>query len=318
MIGAILRRLARYAMPLIGASIFVGLAFPDLAARLRLALEPAVVLLLTTAAMQLDWTGVFTFGRRPRLAILTAGWLLIASPMVVWAGGTALGLAPMLLASMVLNASSAPIISSVPFCQLLSLNAELAVFAVITGTLLLPFTLAPLALALLGIDIAIDPAELVLRTSVFIALPFGLAGLLRRWVRRETRAALRREGDGVTVILMVVIAVAIMDGVAARIVADPPKALAILAAAFSVSVVLHTLGGLAFWRIGAPAGLAMAVTSGSRNLILLFVLLGDAIGADFTLDIALGQVPIYLMPAAIQPLCRLLLRRAGGAGGGAH
>jgi BASS family bile acid:Na+ symporter len=310
MISTALRMLARLSMPTIGASIFLGLLFPGLAAFVRPAMEPLVVLLLTAAILQLDWSAALTFGRRPLLALSIVAWLLVASPILVWAGGTALGLAPMLLAAIVLNASSAPIISSVPFCQLLSLNAELAVFAVVTGTLLLPVTLAPVIFLLLGVDIAIDLQDFALRTGIFIVLPFIVAAVLRRIIGADIRAAYRRDVDGLTVLFLVIIAIAIMDGVSARVLADPVKAATITLAAFAVSATLHVIGGALFWRMGARAGLAMAVTSGSRNLILLLVVLGEAAGDTFTLYVALGQLPIYLMPTAIQPVCRALLRRA--------
>lgn len=309
MISIILRMLGGLAMPTIGASIFLGLLFPGLAAFVRPAMEPLVVLLLTTAILQLDWSAALTFGRRPLLALSIVAWLLVVSPVLVWAGGTALGLAPMLLAAVVLNASSAPIISSVPFCQLLSLNAELAVFSVVVGTLLLPFTLAPVIFLLLGVDMAIDLPEFALRTGIFIVLPFVIAALLRRAVRQDLRSAYRREVDGLTVLFLVIIAIAIMDGVSARVLADPVRAATIVLATFAVSVALHAAGGAIFWRMGPTAGLAMAVTSGSRNLILLLVVLGEAAGDTFTLYVALGQLPIYLMPTVIQPLCRALLRR---------
>ncbi|MDH3700208.1 MAG: hypothetical protein OEU46_02750 [Alphaproteobacteria bacterium] len=309
MISITLHMLGGLAMPVIGASIFLGLLFPGLAAFVRPAMEPLVVLLLTTAILQLDWSAALTFGRRPVLALSIVAWLLVVSPVLVWAGGTALGLAPMLLAAVVLNASSAPIISSVPFCQLLSLNAELAVFSVVIGTLLLPFTLAPVIFLLLGVDMAIDLPEFALRTGIFIVLPFVLAALLRRAVPQDLRSAYRREVDGLTVLFLVIIAIAIMDGVSTRVLADPVRAATIVLAAFSVSVVLHAAGGAIYWRMGPTAGLAMAVTSGSRNLILLLVVLGEAAGDTFTLYVALGQLPIYLMPTVIQPLCRALLRR---------
>ena len=183
-------------------------------------------------------------------------------------------------------------------------------FSVVTGTLLLPLTLAPIIFLLLGVDIAIDLSDFAMRTGLFIGLPFVVAAVLRRIVPAERRVALRCEVDGLTVLFLVVIAIAIMDGVSARILEDPAKAMTIVLAAFAVSATLHAVGGTLFWRMGATAGLAMAVTSGSRNLILLLVVLGEAAGDTFTLYVALGQLPIYLMPTAIQPICRVLLRRA--------
>jgi BASS family bile acid:Na+ symporter len=305
-----LQRLARWAMPIIGASIFAGLLLPELATALRPTLEPGVVILIALAITRLDPSQLRHYSRQPGLATAVLGWSLLISPAAALAIGWAIGLAPALLIAVVLNAASAPLISSVPFCQLLGLDGELALLAVLSGTLLLPVTLPVVIFGLLGMEAEIAPGDFLIRTAIFIVLPLLLAWGIRRLAPMGWIEANSREIDGGMVIMLVLVAFAIMDGIAVQLVADPAHAAVIVATAFTVSIALHLSSAAAFWRMGRRSALSMAVTCGNRNLIILLVIVGGALGPDFALYVALGQFPIYLMPVVIQPIVRWLLRHA--------
>lgn len=307
MIGVLLRPLAKRALPVIAVSIFLGLALQDLAHAMRPMLEPAVVLLLAVSLIRLDWRAGLAYARRPALAIAIAAWLLLVTPVLVWLTGTSLGLAAPLLAAVVLNAASAPLASSVPFTQLLGLDAELAMFAVVMGTLLIPVTVAPVILWLLGTPLPVAPDTFALRSLLFIGLPFVLAAAIRRIVPARRIASNAAEIDGLIVVLFIVFAIAIMDGVTGRLLADPAHGALVLAAAFAVSITLHALSLGAFWWMGRRGALSMSVTAGNRNLAILLVLIGEGVSPDFALYVALGQLPIFTMPTIVQQLCRILL-----------
>jgi len=311
MIGALLRRLAPRAVPIIAVSILLGLALQDLARLMRPLLEATVVLLLTVALVRLDWRVSLAYARRPMLAILIAVWLLFVTPVIVWFAGTSLGIAAPLLAAIVLNAASAPLVSAVPFTQLLGLDAELAMFAVVMGTMLVPFTVAPVILWLLGTALPVAPETFALRSLLFIGLPFLIAAAVRRAVPARIIVDKGPELSGFTVFLFIVFAVGIMDGVTGRLLADPLHGATVLAATCTVSVALHGLSLGAFWRLGRRRALSMAVVGGNRNLAILLVLIGDGVSTDFSLYIALGQLPIFMMPAVVQMLSRRLLPEGG-------
>jgi predicted Na+-dependent transporter len=291
-------------MPISSAGIVAGLIMPDLAAILRPVMEVFVVLLMTLAYSRLDWSGIRTISGKPLLTAMILLWVLAAVPGLSAAAGWALALPSVLLTAIILNAIAPPITSSVPFCQLLGLDAALALRVTLIATLLMPVTVPASILLLLGVTIDLDPVEFALRAAVFIGLPLVLSWLIRRspkltaWLNRGT------EVDGITAFILMIIAIGIMDGVTARIMAEPAEALAILAAAFGVSILFHGFSGLVFWRLGERTAISIALTSGSRNLVLMLVIIGDAMGPAFGLYVALGQVPIYLMPAIIQAVWR--------------
>jgi BASS family bile acid:Na+ symporter len=293
-VTAALRLFARFAMPISSAGILAGLIMPDLAAILRPVMEVFVVLLMTLAYSRLDWSGIRTISGKPLLTAMILLWVLAAVP----------GLPSVLLTAIILNAIAPPITSSVPFCQLLGLDAALALRVTLIATLLMPVTVPASILLLLGVTIDLDPGEFALRAAVFIGLPLALSWMIRRSPRLTARLNRGTEVDGITAFILMIIAIGIMDGVTARISAEPAEALAILAAAFGVSILFHGLSGLVFWRLGERTAISIALTSGSRNLVLMLVIIGDAMGPAFGLYVALGQVPIYLMPAIIQTIWR--------------
>ncbi|MCG8545357.1 MAG: hypothetical protein MJE12_14250 [Alphaproteobacteria bacterium] len=299
--------LARWAMPIIGASIFVALALPALAALLRPTLEPAVIVLITLAIARLDASKLRHYGRRPALALAVLAWTLLISPLAAWAVAMAAGLAPALLVAVVLNAASAPLMSSVPYCQLLGLDGELSLLVMLSATFLMPATLLFVLFGLLGLEAEIALTDFLLRTALFIGLPLLLAWVIRRLAPPGWTETNAQPIDGAMVVMLVLVAFAIMDGVAAQLLADPALGAMIVALAFGVSIALHASSAAAFWWMGRRAALSMAVTCGNRNLIILLVILGDALGPEFALYVALGQFPIYLMPVAIKPIVRRLV-----------
>lgn len=291
-------------MPISSAGILAGLIMPDLAAILRPVMEVFVVLLMTLAYSRLDWSGIRTISGKPLLTTMILLWVLAAVPGLSAAAGWALALPSVLLTAIILNAIAPPITSSVPFCQLLGLDAALALRVTLIATLLMPITVPASILLLLGVTIDLDPVEFALRAAVFVGLPLALSWLIRRSPRFTAWLSRGTEVDGITAFILMIIAIGIMDGVTARIMAEPAEALAILAAAFGVSILFHGLGGLVFWGLGERTAISIALTSGSRNLVLMLVIIGDAMGPAFGLYVALGQVPIYLMPAIIQAIWR--------------
>lgn len=267
-------------------------------------MEAFVVLLMTLAYSRLDWSGIRTILEKPILTAMILLWVLAAVPGLATAAGLALALPAVLLTAIILNAIAPPITSSVPFCQLLGLDAALALRVTLIATILMPVTVPASILLFLGVAVDLDPAEFAVRATVFIGLPLTLSWLIRRSPRLMAGINHGPYAEGVMAFALMIIAIGIMDGVTARVLTDPAEALAILAAAFSVSILFHGLSGLVFWRTGERTAISIALTSGSRNLVLMLVIIGDAMGPAFGLYVALGQVPIYLMPALIQSIWR--------------
>ncbi|HKI64654.1 MAG TPA: bile acid:sodium symporter, partial [Burkholderiales bacterium] len=235
-----LGRQARWALP---AGVFVGIALPDLAALLRPLLTPAVIGTLTAALLRLDWERLAEALRRPALPAAIALWQLVASPLVVWLGTALVGLPPDLRLMLVLQAAAPPIGSAAVFAMILGLDGVLAVLGTVAATLLLPLTLTPLVGWLLPeAGLNVDLAAFFVRVTLLVAAPFVLAWGLRRAVGA---ARLARNDDllaGVNVLLLVVFAIAVMDGVTARLLSDPLYIGTLLLTACVATALLHLAG----------------------------------------------------------------------------
>jgi bile acid:Na+ symporter, BASS family len=299
----IIGRYARWALP---AGVFVGIALPDLAALLRPLLTLAVIGTLTAALLRLDWSLLAAAARRPALPAALALWQLVVSPLLVWSA-TALpaGLPPDLRLLLVLQAAAPPIGSAAVFAMILGLDGVFAVIGSMLTTLLLPLTLTPLVgLLLPGTGLQVDLAAFFARVTLLVALPFALAWLVRRLIGIERLA---RNGDllaGLNVMLLVVFAIAVMDGVTARLISDPQFIGLLLLVACIATALLHAAGFALFRRAGAATAWSASLLSGNRNMGLMLVITAGTAGEAFSLYVGIAQIPMYFAPLALSPFLR--------------
>ncbi|HET8725868.1 MAG TPA: hypothetical protein VFO41_00025 [Alphaproteobacteria bacterium] len=304
----LLAQLGRAATPVLAFGIFAGLFMPPVASALQPLLLPSIVLLLALALLRLDWDRMGRYARRPGIVGLVVVWQLLLSPLVAFAIGSAFGLPAGLLAALTLNAASSPIMSSAAFAQLLDLDAPLSVVVVVAGTLLLPLTVTPIAFWLVDVALPIDAAGFLARIGVFIVLPFGVAFLVRRLAGEAT---LDRHDDaiaGATVVTLLVFAIAVMDGVAVRLLEEPGEVLLFLAVALAANIGFQILSTALFWLAGRRTAASIGLMSGNRNMGLILALTGGIAGEDFLLYLAVAQVPIYVLPLVAKPVYRRLMR----------
>ncbi|MBW7923926.1 MAG: hypothetical protein H3C59_04175 [Burkholderiaceae bacterium] len=305
---ALLGRQARWALP---AGVFVGVVAPPLAELLRPLLTLAVIGTLTAALLRLDWSQMAEAARRPALPVLFAAWLLAASPLIVWALCGVAGVDDELRRVLVLQSAAPPIGSAAVFALILGLDGVGAVIGTVTTTLLLPLTLTPIVGMLLpGSGLQVDLAAFFARVTIFVALPFVLAGLLRRGLGA---ARLARHDDllaGVNVVLLVIFAIAVMDGVTERLLRDPAFIALLLFVACAYAVAMHAAGWLLFRRRGVATAYTCAVMSGNRNVGLMLVVTAGSAGEAFSLYTGIAQIPMYFAPLLLGPFLRRS-RRAG-------
>jgi BASS family bile acid:Na+ symporter len=304
----LLRLLGTYGTWVLAAGVFLGLAVPPLAALLRPLLVPAVVLLLAAALLRMDWTAVMAYGRRPGLAALAAAWLLVVCPVLLWLLTAALGLPSGLATAIVLMAAAPPITSAPAFAALMGLDAPLAVVLMVALTVVAPLTLPPLALLLLGLELEIGVGAFMLRLAAIVGVAFLLAAAVRRALGRAWLDRHALEVSGVSVLLLVVFAVAIMHGVAAALVERPAYVLGWTAAAFLANAGLQVLGAAAFLWMGRQPAFTVGFLTGNRNMAVLLAVLAGSADFDITLFFAVGQFPMYVLPAALTPIYRRMLK----------
>ena len=307
----------RNATKFMAGGVLIGFFVPPLATLAKPLLVPALVIPLALALIRLDWSAIAASRRRPGLVAALVVWILGVSPLLVWAVTTpalALGLPAGLREALILMSASSPIVSSVAIALFVGLDATLAVVAVVLATALVPFTLPPVALILLDLDVTLSLPAFMGRLAAMVGGAFIAAWAVRRIVPPSALAARRDLIDGLAVVNLVVFAVAIMDGVTAFALARPGYAALATVLAFVFNVALQAAGWLAFRRRGAATALTAGLVSGNCNMGLVLVALYGHASVEVTSFFALAQLPMYMLPALLEPLYRRLRPGAGDTG----
>jgi BASS family bile acid:Na+ symporter len=287
--------------------VFLGLALPSLASLARPLLAPAVAVLLTATLVRVDWRVMLGHLSRPGLVAMIVAWLLVGAPLATAAVLAVLPLPGPLTTALVLMAAAPPILSAAPIAMILGLDGALALVVGLIATLLTPLTVPPLALALLGLELDLGVAEFMSRLAVVVAVALAAAVAIRRVIGRERLPRVARHLDGLVVAVMLVFAVAIMDGVTATLAARPGTVALWLAAAFVANPALQFAGALAFAWLGRRRAFTIGLVSGNCNMGLLLAAFPPGTDTDVVLYFAVAQLPMYMLPALLLPLYRRLV-----------
>jgi BASS family bile acid:Na+ symporter len=306
--AAALAWIGRQGTRAVAVSLLAGLALPWLAALMKPAFTPSVLVLLCLAFLRVDPGALRRRFARPGLVIAAAAWMMVATPIACGLALSVLGLERGLLVALLFQAAAPPVVASSALAALMGLDAALALAVLTACAVATPVTAAAFAALFLGSAMDLSPLALGLRLFAMLAGAAGLAALLRRaagqsWIERQSERI-----DGLSVIALFCFAVAVMDGVVAQTLARPQVVLGLLALAFATSLGLGLATAAVFWRAGRTAALTLALSAGLRNLGVMVAGAGGGVPALTWLYIAMVQFPVYLLPYLLKPL----LGRFGG------
>ncbi|TWT10144.1 hypothetical protein [Reyranella sp. CPCC 100927] len=300
--------LSRRATLFLPWSLALGLVFPDLAAAMKPLVTPLVIALLGLAMTRTDWPAFVAVLRRPwlPLAMLAVGMVLV--PILITPVLWHLPIAPGLALSLSLMACLPPLTSMPAVAGLLGLDRALALFLMLAGTALMPLTAPPLALLLFGLDLKIGVLAFVLRLAGLVLGGAIFAVVVRKAVLERTPHAAQRV-DGIAVVVLMLFAIPIMDGVLPRLLNEPWRTGSFVLWGFIATVVYIAIATLLFWPLGAQRACTAGYGAGSRNAALMLAVLPATVDPDYFLFIAAIQFPIYVMPTLLQPVYRHLQAR---------
>ncbi len=307
LLDRLLLLLARRATLFLPWSLALGLAFQDLAATLKPLVTPLVVALLGIAMARTDWPAFVAVLRRPWLGLATILVAMGLVPLLATPLLHALPIAPGLALALSLMACLPPLTSMPAVAGFLGLDRALSLFMMLAGTALMPFTVPPLALLLFGLDLKIGVVEFVLRLAGLVLGGAALALLLRRVLDRAPHAAPRI--DGLAVVILMVFAIPIMDGVLVRLQNEPWRTAGFVLWGFLATFVYIAFATLLFRPFGIRSACTAGYGSGSRNNAMLLAVLPATVDPDYFLFIAAIQFPIYLTPTLLQPVYRRVIGR---------
>ncbi len=300
---------ARRGPILLAVGIFGGILSPRLAATFKTFITPDVLLMTTLVLLRVDLPGTLAHLRRPAQLALIVAAMMLACPILAFLVVRLLPLDPGIAAGVVLLATGCAATSSAAFARLVGLDPELSLVTTLASLALVPFTAAPIALWLLGLDLSIGAAAFMTRLLVVVGLPMLLSLGLRRLIGRNALARWADAVDGALVWLVVFYGFAVMDGLAGRMAADPAWVVQALVAAFLADYGLNLVTALALRHLGPKLAATAGLMSGNRNMALYLAVLPAGTDPRITLFFGLCQIPLFLSPFLLRPLYRRLLPR---------
>ncbi len=300
--------LARHATKFLAFGVLTGLLLPPLSDFMRPALAPAIFVSLVLALLRLDFGDVLGQIRKPGLLALFTAFGLFLCPVLMAIIVDGIGLPEGLGIGLVLMAASAPIMSAPTFALILGLDAAFAIAVVVLNHVLLPFTLPVMALWLLGLELQISLLEFMGRLALMIGGGFAIAIVIKRWLMGPEQLH-RHAGhiDGLMVVCLVVIAVAIMAGVTEYFFARPNFVLLTIAAAFIANAALQVFGALVFLPAGRRRAFTAGHMAGNCNMALILAVLADKAQIEVVIFFALAQLPMYMLPVVANRIYRRFL-----------
>jgi predicted Na+-dependent transporter len=300
--------MGRRAPWLLAAGVFGGILWQPVADFLAPWLEALIVMNLALSMMRIEPSALAGYLRRPGLiATIFAAKMLIA-PLVVWAFARTAGIGGPVGEGIVFHALTVPIMSAPALCILFGLDAALALIVTVLAYALVPFTLPPLALWLLGIELDVTVWELMWRLGRIVGASFVLAVAARRFLGPGFLAAQAARMDGLMVLGMVGVAVSLMSGLPDFAAAHPAYTATVTAATFAANIVLQVAGALVFWRMGRRAALTVGLITGNTNVAIVMAALSESAPYELLVYFVIGQFPIYTLPLVALPVYRRLTR----------
>lgn len=301
---ATLHNQSRHAATVLALGVFAGLLLPDLAGWMRPLLPLSVAGLLFLALLRIDWQELSQHLSRPLSVALLCTWFLIVTPLLVWLGVSIVGVDTGLATALILAAACPPIVSGPAIALLLRLDASLMLVSVVSASLLAPFTVVAVSSYLIGVDLRLDALALFLRLAFLICGCVLAALTVKRLLGQVRLARCTNAFDMVSVLLLLIFAIAIMDGVMTLVAHDPWRVLRFIIAAFIANILLQVLGSGAAAAMGRRSALTVGFASGNRNMGLLLAVLPAASAPDALLFFAVAQLPVYILPAVLGPAYR--------------
>jgi BASS family bile acid:Na+ symporter len=195
--------------------------------------------------------------------------------------------------------------SSPAFAALLGLDVALTLATLIISTAITPLTASFFTHIYLGTAV-VPPLAFGLKLFLIIAGCALAATIIRRVTGQAFLEAQRERIDGLSVLAMSTFAIAAMDGVVDHFRADPLLVIELVALAFALALGMIALTAFVFLRVGRASAFAIGLIAGNRNVGLMLAATGFAVPDIAWLYFALVQLPIYLLPHLLKPLAKRL------------
>jgi predicted Na+-dependent transporter len=304
----------RHGPALLFGGVLIGLVAPPLAEAARPLFGLAVFVFTLGAFLKVDPSAFRREMRHRRLLAAILLWTTFGVPLAMLVLVRVADPDPALAQGMLLCMLAPPVGSAAAVAAMLGLSAPLALLATVAATILSPLYLPPLASALAGHDLQIDPIAMAQRLLLIVGGACLCATLLRRFAGRfvdENPHAL----TGIAVLGLILVAIGAMRGMQGYFLEQPYEVARVFVLAFVVNAGFQAIGTLLFWPAGRMSALSVGLVSGNRNVTLVWAAAGASLveAPKVELYLAMSVFPIFMMPVLTRRIIARLLREPDGA-----
>ncbi len=289
---------------MLALSIFIGIAFPALAALFKPLLLPLIFLLFLSAVLQVSFTDATHAAVGHHASWITLVWQLLGLPMLCF-----VLLKPFLSEELhlfaVVSMCTGSITATTALSRLFNLNSALSLVVGLIGAVLMPLPLYVFLQLLLGSDVSLDINAYSVRCIVFVVIPIVVAYVIRKIVSPEVDGWLQKKMPSVAMVLLVFFGVAVMDGVTELMFSDPYRLLSYLVLAFAISIGVQLISFYALSFLGPQDATTGALLCAYRNMGLVAAIAGSSIaessiGEGFFIFLGVWQLPMYILPLVLR------------------
>lgn len=296
--------LGRHGTLAIALSLLVGIALPFLAQTLRPWLDEAILALLTLAFLRIGFGALGHEFKNPAVILLAVFVAMLVLPTLGLSLGKWAGLDeayPGFYVALFI-ALAVPPITAVPiFASLLRLPGAIALAFLILAMVVTPFVATLHARVFFTAQtLPFDGLTIGLRLAAFLIGAAAIAAALQRFIGPERLNSNRPYLDGINVLVMLVFAIAVMDGFGPALVQTPGLVAILFLATFALALVQMVIMRAALWFLPSDKATAIALATGLRNMGLMVAALGMNVPDTTWLWFTVGQFPIYFLPWFIE------------------
>ena len=301
--------IGRHASHALPVGVVIGLTMPLLAEWMRPLLIPALLVPLTLSLVRIPLNQIVTSLKRWQGVAIVTIWILLICPVMIWLILGVVSLPDPIAMACLITAAAPPVTACAAIAVFLGLDAAMVVVATVVTMLVVPLTLPPVVLYLAGLDVNIQLWQLSLRLAGFIFAAFGLARIIKKMLGQARIDAQAAVLDGISVLFISVFIIGLMRGVTDLALRQPWFVFQTLAAATLLVLGMYVVSTALFWRLGSSTAMAVGLVSGNCNMGLMYLVLADQATLDLLIFFAIGQIPMYFLPALLAPLVARMNRR---------
>lgn len=284
-------------------SVVLGIAVPPLSGLLGPGLYPFVFFLMVFSLMGIPVRHALPDRVASARLVKMLAWQLVALPIAagLWhrfMPGAGAGSALVLI-----TACAGTIFGAPAFARVMRLDTTLTLQGVLAGTLLMPVVLPVLVGWFTSGNSEFDFGAYAWRLCIFIAIPLLIAATYQRRTDPE-RGYANSLWNTLTIAFLALFGIAVMDGIGARILAQPWQMLELFGLALGVHIAFFALSVVLFLGQGQRAALTAGLLSGYRNMALILAVGGDLLPPDFQVFVALWQIPMFVAPYIVRQATR--------------